>query len=257
MPLDLLGDFLLNHYEVYEWKHATSILRYDFPQEFQDVVDVLTAFHLEQRHITERGGNKSLVAAALDKAFYARGWTEKKFETQVVVDGSALDSPTHKVDCFRNCVGLEIEWNNKDPFFDRDLNNFRLLFDLRVLSVGIIVTRSDELRNLFAELDRERGFDQKLAAWRNGGRKGSRPTGLADKYGESTTHMGKLIPRIDGGGGAGCPLLVFGIKRALYVGGTISPATEVDMSQDEDANGNGNSDAELMADIFWEEGASG
>jgi Restriction endonuclease BglII len=32
----------------------------------------------------------------------------------------------------RGRVGLEIEWNNKDPFFDRDLNNFRLLFELRV-----------------------------------------------------------------------------------------------------------------------------
>gem|GEM_PF-3417229 len=31
------------------------------------------------------------------------------------------------------------EWNKKDPFFDRDLNNFRLLFDLRAVSVGIIV----------------------------------------------------------------------------------------------------------------------
>ena len=30
----------------------------------------------------------------------------------------------------KNGFGLEIEWNNKDPFFDRDLNNFRLLFDL-------------------------------------------------------------------------------------------------------------------------------
>jgi hypothetical protein len=29
--------------------------------------------------------------------------------------------------------------------------------------------------------------------------------------------MGKLLPRIAGGGGGGCPLLLFGITRALYV----------------------------------------
>jgi len=33
------------------------------------------------------------------------------------------------VDCFKNRVAIEVEWNNKDPFYDRDLNNFRLLYD--------------------------------------------------------------------------------------------------------------------------------
>jgi hypothetical protein len=28
--------------------------------------------------------------------------------------------------------------------------------------------------------------------------------------------MGKLLPRIEGGGGAGCPILVLGISKALY-----------------------------------------
>ena len=36
-------------------------------------------------------------------------------------------------------------------------------------------------------------------------------------YGASTTHMSKLLPRIEGGGGGGCPLLVFGISKKLYV----------------------------------------
>lgn len=36
-------------------------------------------------------------------------------------------------------------------------------------------------------------------------------------YGASTTHMSKLLPRIEGGGGGGCPLLVFGISKRLYV----------------------------------------
>ncbi|HEX7408337.1 MAG TPA: BglII/BstYI family type II restriction endonuclease, partial [Candidatus Binatia bacterium] len=35
-------------------------------------------------------------------------------------------------------------------------------------------------------------------------------------YGESTTHMRKLLPKIEGGGAGGCPLLVFGIRKALY-----------------------------------------
>lgn len=122
-----------------------------------------------------------------------RGWIEKKFQTSIVVDETRLDSPTHKVDCFKNKVAVELEWNNKDPFYDRDLNNFRLLFDLRAIAVGVIITRSDELQDIFRSL------------------------GRGSSYGESTTHMSKLLPRIVGGGGAGCPLLVFGIKKNVYV----------------------------------------
>jgi hypothetical protein len=87
---------------------------------------------------------------------------------------------------------LEIEWNNKDPFYDRDLNNFRLLFDLRAIGVGVIVTRCDGLQKIFNAL------------------------GKGSSYGNSTTHMSKLLPRIEGGGGGGCPILVFGISERLY-----------------------------------------
>lgn len=36
--------------------------------------------------------------------------------------------------------------------------------------------------------------------------------GKGSSYGNSTTHMSKLLPRVEGGGGAGCPILTFGIK---------------------------------------------
>ena len=85
------------------------------------------------------GGRKSKVAGLLDEMLNARGWIEKSFNTRVVVDGRERDSPTHKVDCFKNKVAIEIEWNNKDPFFDRDLNNFRLLFDLRQSALGSLL----------------------------------------------------------------------------------------------------------------------
>jgi Restriction endonuclease BglII len=59
----------------------------------------------------------------------------------------------------------------RNTFFDRDLTTFRLLFELNVLSAGIIITRADELEELF-----ELG---KLTA-----------------AGQSTTHMSKLIPKM-------------------------------------------------------------
>ncbi|MGH7006603.1 MAG: BglII/BstYI family type II restriction endonuclease, partial [Alphaproteobacteria bacterium] len=41
--------------------------------------------------------------------------------------------------------------------------------------------------------------------------------GKGASYGASTTHMSKLLPRLEGGGGGGCPVVVFGIGRANYV----------------------------------------
>ena len=48
--------------------------------------------------------------------------------------------------------GLEIEWNNKDPFFDRDLENFRKLHQLGELTLGIIITRGVSLQNELIEV---------------------------------------------------------------------------------------------------------
>ena len=193
MGVELLPDFIRDNYEVHEWKHACAILKNDFPAEWTDVVEVLTEFRWLRSWVTKGGGSKSPISSAIDSALYGRGWVEKKFDTEILIDGVGVDSPTHSVDCFKNKVALEIEWNNKDPFYDRDLNNFRLLFDLRVASVGIIVTRCDDLQDIFKDLGRGKSF------------------------GNSTTHMSKLLPRIRGGGGGGCPLLVFGISKNLYI----------------------------------------
>jgi len=187
-----LPQYVTDNYEVREWKHASAILRSDFPNEWADILALLREFRLCKSWLTVGGGRKSKVSAFIDTFLYDRGWCEKEFSTSVKVDENVIDSPTHKVDCYKNRVALEIEWNNKDPFFDRDLNNFRLLFDLRAISAGVIITRCDELQDIFADL------------------------GRGASYGASTTHMSKLLPRVDGGGGAGCPILVFGISKKLY-----------------------------------------
>lgn len=193
MPISSFTRHIRDHFEIHEWRHATAILERDFPNEFDEVCSVLTRFRLLKSFIDSGGGRKSKVSGWIDSEFYKFGWVEKKFDTKITIDDQDLESPTHSVDCFKNQIALEIEWNNKDPFFDRDLNNFRLLFDLRAVSVGIIITRCDELQDVFNAL------------------------GRGTSYGASTTHMSKLLPRIQGGGGGGCPILVFGIKKELYV----------------------------------------
>lgn len=193
MGIENLPLFIQSNYKVQEWRHASAILENDFPTEWNNIIDVLTRFRLLKSEILQPGGRKSPIADRFDNRFRELGWSEKAFDTGIIVDGVERDSPTHKVDNFKNHIAVEVEWNNKDPFYDRDLNNFRLLFDLRVISVGVIITRCSELQDIFDNLE-----------------KGS-------SYGNSTTHWNKLIPRLEGGSGGGCPILAFGISNGLYL----------------------------------------
>lgn len=64
-----------------------------------------------------------------------------------------------------------------------------------MIEVGVIVTRASNLQAIFRSLGPKVG----------------------NKCGASTTHMEKLLPRIEGGGGGGCLILAFGITKAKYV----------------------------------------
>lgn len=195
--LHLIPGNIRRLYHVHEWRNATGILQTACPKEWRDIAQVLGRFRLYESEVRASGGNRGPVTRRLDGEFYRRKWVEKKFKTAIVVDQAWLDSPTHKVDCFKGGVALEIEWNSKDSVFDRDLNNFRLLFELRAIHVGVIVTRGADLNPIFRRLHKTMHA--------------------------STTHLKKLVPKIDGGGGGGCPILVLAMRPALYVYGRPPP----------------------------------
>lgn len=87
-------------------------------------------------------------------------------------------------------MAFDLEWNSKDQTFDRDLLAMRTYFDCGIIDVGIIVTRSEELNDIFRHI------------------------GILKKYGASTTWMGKLIDRLDSRRNGGCPILAVGIKKS-------------------------------------------
>ena len=150
--LKMIPKPLFELYEFHEWRNAIAVLRGAYKKEWHDLLEVLSEFRILRSDIGEKGekgGGKSKVAIRMDRMFLARGWRPKEFDTKILIDGEAIESPTHEVDCFKDRVALELEWNNKTEFYDRDLNNFRLLFDLRVADVGIVITRCDELQGIF------------------------------------------------------------------------------------------------------------
>ena len=190
--LNLVPADIRDTWEVHEWRNAAGVLKTAKPKEWDDVMGCLRAFRFNTEEVIVGGGNRSVLSIKFDKYLSDRGWKETQFHTAIKVDENVRESPTHKVDNYKNGVALEVEWNNKDPFYDRDLNNFRLLFELRVVEVGLIVTRCAHLQDIFDKL------------------------GKGSSYGNSTTHMDKLLPRLEGGGGGGCPVLVFGMSNKLY-----------------------------------------
>lgn len=192
MSLDLIPAELRHKFEVAETHHATAILHEDFRAEWRDLIALLGEFRLLRSQIMQPGGRKSPISNTINGFFYSRGWQEHTFQIEVRADGAATLAPTHHVDYFRNRVAIETEWNNKDPFYDRDLTTFRLLFDLNVLSVGVVITRASELQDIFDEL------------------------GRGPSFGPSTTHMGKLTPKLNNRASGGCPVLAFGIKKQAY-----------------------------------------
>jgi hypothetical protein len=179
-------------YQIVEWRNATGVLSTACPQEWSDIQSVLLGFRPTMANFEAPGGAITDMASALAASFRAIGWRNKEFITKISIDDRDVRIPTHDIDCVKGKVALEIQWSNKDPFFDRDLSNFRLLFDLQAIDVGVIITRSDELRDLYREAGKG--------------------------YTSTSTWLSKLTPRVEAGVAGGCPILVFAIRPAVFAG---------------------------------------
>jgi len=102
-----------------------------------------------------------------------------------------------------------MEWNSKDQTYDRGLYAFRMFHECGVISVAVLITRSEKLNEIFevtplmkkdGSVDYDKDGNIKLCK---------------QKYGASTTWMGKLLYRLNAGRHGGCPVLVFGIKLTI------------------------------------------
>lgn len=198
---DYIPDELSELYEIHDYRHAAAILAKEFPIEFSELCTALLAFRFTDNDILIGGGRESNIPKNFSKILRPLGWGEKNLAAELNVYEligkkskelkASVNHGSHKVDYIKGRVAFDLEWNSKDQTFDRDLYAFRAFFDYDAISVGVLVTRSNELDCHFEEL------------------------GIKHKYGASTTQMGKLLPRLDAGRNGGCPVLVFGITTKL------------------------------------------
>lgn len=187
-------------YECHDYQHCVAVMTLEFPDLFAEICDVLLSFTFTDEQVITPGGNESQIPKAFSQILRPLGWKEQQFTTELLVNGEPVTSDTHKVDYVKGRVAFDLEWNSKDQTYDRDLFAFRTFFDYRAIAAAVLVTRSNDLDAYFASLG---SAVDKYGVSRE----------LKSKYGASTTHMHKLLPRLDAGRNGGCPVLAIGITQ--------------------------------------------
>lgn len=207
---------LRDRFEFHNFGHALEILPSACPTEWADLLFALESFNIPLDEIKAAGGNESAIPKRFDDLLYPKGWREIRITGDLLIKmyprktaqrrgtfaSEPFDQKTiegfidgHNIDFIKGKVAFDLEWNSKDQTFDRDLLAMRTYFDCGLIDVGVIVTRSAELNEIFEQ--------EKITA----------------KYGASTTWMGKLLYRLRSRRNGGCPILAVGIRKPCISGG--------------------------------------
>ncbi len=211
---------LFEKFEFQNYGHALEILYEAFPQEWEEIQDCLEKLFISIDDLKAAGGNETAIPKKFDDILYPLGWREIRITGDLLVKmyprkanqrGRFSEEPFdekviegyidgHNIDFIKDKVAFDLEWNSKDQTFDRDLLAMRTYFDCGLIEVGVIVTRSKELNDIFKEVTDKNG------------------NALIKKYGASTTWMGKLEYRLKSRRNGGCPILAIGIKKSCVEG---------------------------------------
>lgn len=233
-----------NGFDIMVRNHAEAILAADFPDAVAELVQALLGFSVSPRELIASGGGEAKSTQRLRRVLSDAGWRKHNYRIRTTVDDRPLGNGTsHEIDHIRvtdaGTLALEIEWNNKDPFFDRDLENFQRLHAQSIISAGIVVTRGaglqTALRGIITQTIRNAGItdEAQMVAWGMKARTARQRSAVAramqggadfadafagqfvaDKFGMATTHWTKLADRIARGVGNPCPLLLIGLPAS-------------------------------------------
>lgn len=215
-----IRDSLLEKFEFQNYGHALEILDEAFPDEWNEIQDCLESLSITVDDLKAAGGNETAIPKKFDDVLYPLGWREIRITGDLLVKlyprkanqrGRFEETPFdekviegyidgHNIDFVKDRVAFDLEWNSKDQTFDRDLAAMKTYFDCGLIEVGIIVTRSKELNDIFKDIVDNNGKS------------------IMPKYGASTTWMGKLEYRLKARRNGGCPILAIGIKKPCVEG---------------------------------------
>jgi len=246
----MFENLLARGFQVYFRSHAKAIVSGDFPEVVAQLEEVLLASAIPIEEIIGSGGGEAKGTQRLRNALKERGWKKHNFVVRRIIDDVEKEAQSHEVDHVlgfdSGTVALEIEWNNKDPFFDRDLENFKRLHADGAISLGVIITRGSSLQDALRDLVRRFADEANITSHADVARIGLNPTArqrkavetramrsknpipfreawvdqfVSDKFGAATTHWSKLMDRVQRGVGNPCPLILLGLPASIVTFG--------------------------------------
>src|SRR5262245_55988297 len=252
-------------FEIEFRSHAEAILSIDFSEVAEQLEGVLLSSTIPIEEIIGSGGGETKGTQRLRNALAAHNWLKHNFVVQRIIDGVEREAQSHEIDhvkTFRaGTIALEIEWNNKDPFFDRDLENFKRLHSDGGISLGIIVTRGASLQDSIGALVRRFADEKNINSHDDMERIGLNPTRrqirevmkrvtrirnpipfrdawadqfVSDKFGTATTHWSKLQERVQRGVGNPCPLVLIGLPSSIVTFGESKDAVKMLLGEQTD-----------------------
>lgn len=233
-------------YDLAATYHASAILSVDFSDAARELDELISQLSVPITELIGSGGGEAQLTQRLRRAFHDQGWVKHNFSVEKLIDEQPTYASSHEVDHVKafpaGTIAFEIEWNNKDPFYDRDLESFQRLHADGAISLGAILTRGQTLQSGIEELIRnyanresltsrqalldagiERTARQLKIIDRLVEKSGySYADGFAkaftnDKFTVASTHWSKLEARLNRGVGSPCPLVAFGIPLGVVV----------------------------------------
>ncbi|HOO72876.1 MAG TPA: BglII/BstYI family type II restriction endonuclease [Spirochaetota bacterium] len=232
-------------FQILTLHHAEAILKHDMDTAVEELEQALINISIPVEELVYGGGGEGELTQRLRKTLSETyGWKKHNFEIKKIIDGIEKESISHEIDHVKKfpkgTFVLEIEWNNKDPFFDRDLENFKRLHADGVISIGAIITRGaslqegmrelieafavnkgidtiDKIKKYYSPTDRQKEIIYKASKSKGSFEQGWAHAFVSDKFGEATTHWRKLEDRVHRGVGNPCPLLLIGIPKDIVV----------------------------------------
>lgn len=227
--LDLFPPGFTDLFEVHSYRNAARVLSSACGDDFNELIAALNTFRIKTDTVVKAGGNKSEIAKNMDSLLNPLGWAETRVKGDLVIQKQTFSTEPytpktgkhkgtaqtrsvkreedfivpefidgHKIDFMKNRIAFDMEWNSKDQTFDRDLYAARAFYECGFISGAILLTRSADLIPVFQEISGRVDIKD-----------------FKNKFGASTTWMGKLLYRLNAGRGGGCPVLALGIRPAV------------------------------------------
>lgn len=237
-------------FDILALHHAEAIISCDMTAAEAEIEEALLGLDIPVLEIVAGGGGEAQLTQRLRRGLAEREWRKRNIQVRKLVRWGEDQSErevaalSHEIDHVKafgtdgSIFALEIEWNNKDPFFDRDLESFKRLHAEGAVSVGGLITRGESLQKEMRSLLRRFADDHSIEGFEQLDGFGYNPTRrqramiearaerlgdfrqawveafVADKFGEATTHWKKLQDRVLRGVGNPCPLVLIGIPAA-------------------------------------------